>query len=149
MADSAAGYQLTHFNLNPELSAPPESTGELGVAFRGVRIGVYNPVHVGAPVVIAAPAPDASFAVGENVAIDASADDFGGIITRVEFLVDGVPVGSDTVFPYGVTWKTTTDGMHTVTARVVGEDGSTATSSPVTVRVLSPARITGISVFIL
>ena len=57
--------------------------------------------------------------------LTATASDPQGI-TSVDFLVDGVQVGSDSSSPYAVTWDTdqVVDGLHTVTARAT-DGGST------------------------
>jgi hypothetical protein len=36
-------YQLTHFNINPEVFAPPGSRGKLGMAIRDVRVDLLTP----------------------------------------------------------------------------------------------------------
>ena len=60
-------------------------------------------------------------------ALTATASDPQGI-TSVDFLVDGVQVGSDSSSPYAVTWDTdqVVDGPHTITARAT--DGGSAQS---------------------
>ena len=36
-------YQLTHFNINPEVFAPAGSRGRLGMAIRDVRVDLLSP----------------------------------------------------------------------------------------------------------
>ncbi|HWU89742.1 MAG TPA: Ig-like domain-containing protein, partial [Kofleriaceae bacterium] len=73
--------------------------------------------------------PAAGAMVSGNVTLAATASDDIGV-SRVEFLIDGALVGSDTAAPYQVTWSSTTvaDGSHVVTARAVDTSGNTATS---------------------
>jgi hypothetical protein len=57
--------------------------------------------------------------------------------TRIDFLVDGAVVASDSSAPYSATWNTTgvSDGKHTLVARAVGSTGSD--SVPVSVAVIN------------
>lgn len=73
--------------------------------------------------------PDGATVSG-NVTLAATASDNAGV-ARVEFLVDGAQVGSDSAAPYELTWSSATiqDGPHTVTARAVDTAGNTATSA--------------------
>jgi hypothetical protein len=52
-------------------------------------------------------------------------------VTRVDFSADGVARASDTASPYAYSLDTTTlaNGTHTLTARAVASDGSTASAS--------------------
>jgi hypothetical protein len=63
----------------------------------------------------------------------------GTTITRVDFLVDGTVIGTATMSPYSVKWDTTTstDGTHSLTAKVTDSGGATATSTAVSVAVLN------------
>jgi hypothetical protein len=38
MSEEPRDYQLTHFNINPEVYAPSESRGRLGLALRAIRV---------------------------------------------------------------------------------------------------------------
>jgi len=56
----------------------------------------------------------------------------------VQFLLDGNPLGAeDTTSPYSVSWdtKTTTNGLHVLSARARDAAGNTATSAGVSVDV--------------
>jgi hypothetical protein len=54
-------------------------------------------------------------------------------VTRVEFLVDGALVGTDTEAPYEVSWNSATvaDGTHVITARAFDPAGRSTTSGAV------------------
>lgn len=67
-----------------------------------------------------------------SITLSASASDNVGVV-RVEFLVDGALVGSDTVAPYAVAFDSTTvaNGSHTLTARAFDAAGNSATSAGV------------------
>jgi hypothetical protein len=63
-------------------------------------------------------------------------------ISKVDFLVDGVVVGSATSAPYTVTWPSTTvgDGPVTVTARATDTAGTQATTAGQAATVANAAR---------
>lgn len=83
----------------------------------------------GIPPSVQLTSPAAGATVGGSVTLAATASDNAGV-SRVEFLIDGAQVGSDTAAPYEVTWSSATvsDGPHVVTARAVDTSGTTATS---------------------
>lgn len=66
----------------------------------------------------------------------------GSGVNRVEFLVDGTVIATDTTAPYEASWDTSkvADGAHSLTARTVDSANVSATSTAVSVTVLnSPA----------
>ena len=91
--------------------------------------------------------PAAGATVSGTTTISASASDNVGV-TRVEFLVDGVLLSSDTTAPYSASWNTTTatNASHSLTARAFDAANNQATSTAVSVTVSntapSPATLT-------
>jgi hypothetical protein len=81
-------------------------------------------------------APADGTTVSGNVTINASASDAVGI-DRVEFLLDGALLGSDSTSPYAYVWNagTVSDGAHTLQARAYDLVDNVGTSSPVNVNV--------------
>jgi len=77
---------------------------------------------------LTAPADGAT--VSGSVTVSATAAD-NQSVARVEVLIDGAVVGTDTAAPYDVAWASTSvsDGPHTVTARAVDGAGNTATAT--------------------
>jgi hypothetical protein len=43
VSEDASDYQLTHFNVNPEVYAPEGSRGRLGLALRNIRVALLGP----------------------------------------------------------------------------------------------------------
>ncbi|HZO70338.1 MAG TPA: Ig-like domain-containing protein [Kribbellaceae bacterium] len=88
---------------------------------RAPRVSVVDPV-AGQPV------------AGTAVPLSASAAD-DGRVAKVEFLVDGVVVATDTAAPWSATWNSTgaTTGTPTVTARATDDAGNVSTSAGRTV----------------
>jgi hypothetical protein len=78
--------------------------------------------------------------VSGTTTITASASDNVGV-TRVEFLVDGALLSTDTSAPYSASWNTTsaTNGSHAITARAFDAANNQTTSSVVNVTVNNTA----------
>ena len=69
---------------------------------------------------------------GALLTLRASAGDVDGNIGKVEFFVDGEPVGEDTDAPYEFAWPAA-PGTHDLIARAYDEPGNFADSAPVVV----------------
>ncbi|ATB47128.1 M20/M25/M40 family metallo-hydrolase [Corallococcus macrosporus] len=96
------------------------------------------------PPEVAITAPATGSTVSGVTAVTASASDASGV-NRVEFLVDGALVATDTTAPYAFDWDTAalSNGSHTLTARAVDGAGLPATSSEVTVTVSNVSSTAG------
>lgn len=90
----------------------------------------------GVPPTATITAPANGAGVSGTVNITATASDNIGV-DRVEFLLDGALLGSDTTSPYAWSWNsaTATDGAHGLTARAIDLAGNTGTSPQVNVTV--------------
>jgi len=88
------------------------------------------------PPTVSITSPTAGSTVSGTVAISAMASDNVGV-TKVDFLVDGALLSSDTTSPYSATWNTTTaaNGSHTLTAKAFDAANNQTTSAPVGVTV--------------
>ncbi|BDG60233.1 S8 family serine peptidase [Caldinitratiruptor microaerophilus] len=80
-------------------------------------------------------APAAGETLSGTVTLAAEAEDDGTGVERVEFLVDGKPVGTATAAPYRVQWDSTAvaDGEHRIAARATDKAGNRAETEPVSV----------------
>jgi len=80
--------------------------------------------------------------VNRTVPLSANATAGSGV-NRVEFLVNGSVIATDTSAPYSADWDTSgvADGSHSLTARVVDTANVSATSTAVTVTVLNSPTI--------
>jgi len=87
--------------------------------------------------------PNAGDLVAGTTALTASANDNLGV-DRVDFLLDGQAVGSDSSAPYAFDWNSQSvpDGPHTIAARAVDTAGNTTTSSSVSVTVTNNNLLT-------
>ncbi|OJT24354.1 hypothetical protein BO221_14385 [Archangium sp. Cb G35] len=93
--------------------------------------------NAGPAVALTSPASGAT--VGSVVTLQASATDDAGV-ARVEFLVDGVFLASDTTAPYSVAWNSGSwaNGSHTLSARAYDSLNNVATSAAVPVTTVQP-----------
>ena len=83
---------------------------------------------------ISSPADDATVSGTVNVAVTAT-DDVG--VTKVDFLVNGTLVGTDSGEPFAFSWNTSglAEGAYTLQAKAYDAAGNTGTSPVVTVQV--------------
>ena len=95
---------------------------------------------------ITAPANNAVYVAPGAVTINASVSDADGTIAKVEFLRDGVLLGTDTSAPYTYSWSAVPAGTYVLTARAYDNTGATGTSTAITIQVkanvVPVARIT-------
>lgn len=84
------------------------------------------------------PLNNAVFKAGDNIAIDASATDADGSITKVVFYADNVNLGTQNQAPYDVIWNNVVAGSYILTAIATDNEGNKTTSQGVTV-VVDPA----------
>lgn len=103
--------------------------------------GTFTPVNPNAPTIaITAPVNNAN--VSETINIQATATAAGSArISKVEFFVDGTSqanmAGKDETPPYSISWnsKTTSNGIHTITAIATDSTSNTAASSAIIITV--------------
>ncbi|HEY3307777.1 MAG TPA: Ig-like domain-containing protein, partial [Desulfuromonadaceae bacterium] len=87
---------------------------------------------------ISAPANGASFNSFETVQITVAATaGTGATINRVEFYNGSSLIGTAIASPYGFLWNNVAAGNYTLTARVIDSQGAMATSSPISIAVVS------------
>ncbi len=90
---------------------------------------------------VTSPTAGQSFQSGQAIPLAATASDSDGTVSKVEFLADGVVVGSDTTAPYEGSWTGAPTGDHAVAARATDNRGAVTTTAPVPVKVLAGAAI--------
>jgi chitinase len=86
-------------------------------------------------VAIGSPLSGATFTNPATMTLTASAADPDGTVTNVSYYSGSKLVGSATVSPYRVTWKTGI-GTYTLTAVATDNNGLQTTSAPVIVKVV-------------
>ncbi len=128
-----------HFELNIQIGTPTGGV-ENYVASNptGTEItlpsltGTFGGSNTPPTVSITSPSNNSNFLTGASVTINATAADVNGSVSSVEFLVDGVSVGTDNSSPYSGTY-TAAVGTHTITARATDNQGAQTTSAPITI----------------
>jgi archaellum component FlaF (FlaF/FlaG flagellin family) len=91
------------------------------------------------PPTVAITSPANGATLNGTVSVAANATD-NVAVSRVEMLLDGSLVATDTAAPYTFSWDTRTasNASHTLRARAVDSSGNTTTSTTVTVTVNNP-----------
>lgn len=94
---------------------------------------------------LTAPFDGETYDIGQTIQILADAADDNGSISRVEFMVDGTLLGTDTTTPYSLDWAPTVEAAYTVEAVAYNATNNTVTSNPITVnwRMDDPNDLTG------
>jgi hypothetical protein len=137
--DAQTGVLRTDFTPKPAFTAM-KSYAQAGGSGTPTPTPTASPTPTPAPAVdlppavtLTAPGPGTTFS--GSLALQASASDDHGI-ARVEFLIDGKLVTSDSSAPYATTWKAPRKlayGAHTVSARAVDSSGQATTTAAVSV----------------
>jgi len=114
-------YVVTAQDLGGNISAPSNE------ASATVLQDIFAPV-------VNVTGPGSYATVTGSVTLSATATDDVGV-TRVEFMIDGAIVGTDTVGPYAVSWNSTSvaSGTHIVTARAYDASGKSGLSGQVAI----------------
>ncbi|MBN2161837.1 MAG: DUF642 domain-containing protein [Pontiellaceae bacterium] len=104
------------------------------------NVTVGHPLEpVAAPVVtLTAPLYGSVFQEGIAIDLSASVEDNGNVINAVDFLDNGVVVGTVSNAPYALTWANAVPGIeHRVVARVRFNGSGSVDSSPVSIAVVN------------
>jgi len=89
--------------------------------------GANNPPSVA----LTAPGDSSTYAAPATINLAATASDFDGQITRVEFFADNQRLGEDTTAPYTFTWNNSQPGVYALKALAYDDDGDVSESKPV------------------
>jgi regulation of enolase protein 1 (concanavalin A-like superfamily) len=113
------------------------NNGTLSTAtFDSVTVTGGAPGNPPPTVSLTAPGAGAVYAEPATIGLAADAGDTGGgVVTQVEFLVNGTVVGVDPTAPYSYSWANVPAGVYQLTARATDDGGATTTSAPVSVTV--------------
>ena len=117
--------------------APNDTNNEWVVLLRnqGDNNGNFSP-----SINISSPINGTSFDENETVNIVATASDFDGTVSQVEFLLNGSPISApDTSAPFTASFTAGIAGTYTITARATDNDGSSSTNS-IQIIVIDPSN---------
>ena len=103
------------------------------VAVFGAAVEVVNqPPNVA----LSSPTGETRFVAPAQINISASALDTDGTVARVVFYVNGAQIGAATTAPYSITYAAAA-GAYTIVAEAVDNLGTSSSTNPITVYVLS------------
>ncbi|MFZ4399183.1 MAG: Ig-like domain-containing protein [Bacteroidales bacterium] len=136
---------IFHYELNVQIGTPtggaevyvssnpltPNGNGQNEITIPSLT-GTYN---VAPNVSITSPANNSYSINGVPVIINATASDLDGIVKKVEFFVDAISVGVDSIAPYTANYNGVT-GTHALTAKATDNDGYVTTSTAVSLNVV-------------
>lgn len=132
---SSAPYSLSWIPIaGGPVSLTAIATDTANVAGASSASVVFNVLTPAANIAITGPTSGSTIAVNTPQTITANASVVNGTVTSVQFFVNGVSIGTDTSFPYSISWTPTTAGSFAITATATDNFGtltSTATTSGV------------------
>lgn len=140
-ADTTSPYTATLANATAgthSLTARATDNQSAVTTSAAVNVTVGN--NAPPTVSITAPANSTTFTAPANILITANASDTApGTVTMVEFLRNGVVVGTDTTAPYTFTDPNVPASAtaYTLTARATDNGGATTVSAPISVTVVA------------
>ncbi len=135
-AETSVGLATTTTNLLSN-----DSNGARDVFLHDRRINALPTASSPPTVTITSPGTGGSALVNTAIQVTASATAATvggtvlGVVSRVEFYVNGTSLGSTTVFPYTATWTPTAVGSYTLSALVTDSFGNLGVSSNVVVSI--------------
>lgn len=131
-ADSETSPGLSHTTTNL-ISNDNNSARDVFLHDRRLNT-LPNPTNP--PVVnITSPGAGSSALVNTAINVTASATTSIGVVSRVQFFVDGTSIGTSTIFPYAATWTPTAVGTYTLSAIVTDSFGNTGISPNISVTI--------------
>ncbi len=111
-----------------------------------LRIKYVGTNNASPTVSITSPTNNATFTAPATIAIEATASDSDGTVSKVEFFQGATKLGEDTTAPYSFTWSNVAAGNYSLTAKATDNAGATTTSSVVSITVNGvPAAPTGLT----
>jgi hypothetical protein len=116
--------------------------GRVNLAASLGAAGVFVPEADGTAPEVSVSAPSEGETLRDTVSFTVAATDESGV-ERVDFMINGQVVGSDSSAPYTWSWDTTqwNDGGYTLSARAVDPSGNEGVSGSVNVQVSNPAEV--------
>jgi len=95
-------------------------------------LSIYNEITTNVPptVRLVTPTNGASFKVPATVELTAEAADPDGVVTKVDFLVNSVLIGTRTNTPYTMPWTNAATGYFLLSVRATDNRGATTLSTP-------------------
>ncbi|WP_198937822.1 Ig-like domain-containing protein, partial [Pelomonas sp. KK5] len=118
------------------ITARATDSGGASATSAAVSITINPPAHAIPTVTLSAPANNTTYASPATVTLTATAADTDGAITTVDFYNGSSKIGTATSAPYSFSWTNVAAGSYTLTAVATDNGGLSATSSPISIRVV-------------
>src|SRR5262249_46318901 len=83
--------------------------------------------------VLTEPADHSAYAAPGNITLTASAQDFDGTVTTVDFYANSIKLGHATTQPYKFAWSGVPIGRYSITALATDDGGASRSSTPIEV----------------
>ena len=136
-SDNTAPFSQTWTSTTGAHVIKAVATDNLGLTGTSSNINVSIANNNPPTAAITAPLANATIIAPTVVNIEATATDSDGSVSQVEFLVNGVVVGTDNASPYAFAW-TSTPGAKTITVRSTDNKGATTTSAALNLNIADP-----------
>lgn len=142
---TASPYTFTMSNVQTgtyTITAKAVDNADLTTTSSAITFTVVESIKYPPVCIVTSPANGASFTTGANIAINATATDQDGTISRVEFYNGTTLISSDNSSPYAATISNAAAGTYNLTAKAIDNDNLSGTSSVVTIIVKAPVAPT-------
>jgi hypothetical protein len=116
-------------------SLTAKATDSVGATQTSAAVNISVVDNVPPTVALTMPANGQGVFAGQPVMLTATASDSDGVVSKVEFLVDGFTISAVASPPFTQTWTPTSAGGHTLQARATDNVGAFTTSLPVVINV--------------
>jgi hypothetical protein len=131
---SAAG--LPH--RGDKLHFTAEAYRTFGERYAQKMLSLLPTVPSGPIVSLTSPANNTNYILGSSITLNATATGNNSTITKVDFYEGNTLIGSDNTSPYSLSWKPSSIGTKTITAKVTDSKNLTSTSAAISVIVSAP-----------
>lgn len=86
---------------------------------------------------LTSPSSGSTVMLGNNVALAATSSTFDGTISKIDFMINGAVIATDTSAPYTASWTPGSTGQYAITAKATNSAGLSANSSAASVNVVN------------
>lgn len=133
--DAVAPFEFTWNDVAiGAFSLTAKATDNLGNVATSAPIAI-SVVGAAPSVSLTSPTAGAAFSVGSAIALEVSASDTDGSISKVEYFAGATKLGESTVAPFSFSWSGAAAGPYSLTAKATDNDGYATTSSAVAITV--------------
>jgi hypothetical protein len=122
------------------LAARVTGVNDLSITSQEITVNVVP--NQAPQISISSPTASTAAAVNSATTISVTASDVDGTVESVNFLANGVSIGTATKAPFQISWTPTVAGTAVLTARATDNGGAATTSEPVSITV-DPASSSG------